>query len=122
MVKTLDVKVRRAYDKPSSQDGARVLVDRLWPRGIKKENAQLSEHLKAVAPSNELRKWYEHDPAKFVEFEQRYREELQGEEAARALEHLKQLSHEGTLTLLTASKRYDISNAEVLKRILCDSA
>src|SRR5581483_8585247 len=103
------VQVRRAYDPPEPGDGQRVLVDRLWPRGLSKERADLTEWCKDVAPSTELRKWYGHDPDRFAEFARRYRAELAEPEQAAALDHLKQLARNGPLTLLTAAKRSDIS-------------
>jgi uncharacterized protein YeaO (DUF488 family) len=113
-----DVRVRRIYDAPAQDDGKRVLVDRLWPRGISRERADLFEWCKAVAPSPELRQWYAHDPAKFDEFARRYRAELDDSERADALDALRALARAGTVTLLTASKRDDISEAEVLRRLL----
>lgn len=83
-----DVKVVRVYDEPDDQDGVRVLVDRVWPRGVSKDRAQLDEWLKAVAPSTALRKWYGHDPQRFAEFADRYRDELGAPEPAAALRHL----------------------------------
>ncbi|MGZ4521264.1 MAG: DUF488 domain-containing protein, partial [Mycobacteriaceae bacterium] len=71
-----DVNVRRAYDEPGAGDGARVLVDRIWPRGLSKERADFDEWCRTVAPSTELRKWYAHDPERFEEFGRRYRTEL----------------------------------------------
>jgi uncharacterized protein YeaO (DUF488 family) len=118
---TPQVRVRRAYDAPESSDGKRVLVDRLWPRGLAKEKAHLDDWCKDVAPSTELRKWYAHDPDKFAEFAQRYRHELQDPERAEALDRLRQDASEGPLTLLTAAKRSDISEATVLAEILTDS-
>lgn len=112
------VKVRRAYDEPSPSDGARVLVDRLWPRGLSKDRARLDEWCKDVAPSPELRKWYAHDPDRFAEFASRYAGELNEPERAEALGHLRELAAQGTLTLLTATKRADISEAAVLAGLL----
>jgi uncharacterized protein YeaO (DUF488 family) len=86
------VRVRRVYDEPEAADGRRVLVDRLWPRGLAKDAAHIDEWLKAVAPSNELRRWYGHDPAKWDEFRDRYGDELQEPERAGALEHLRELA------------------------------
>lgn len=110
------VSVRRIYDEPHDDDGARVLVDRIWPRGISKDKAKLSEWCKAVAPSTELRKWYNHDVDKFEEFERRYTEELHGAEESAALDHLRELAGSTKLTLLTASKAADISQAAVLAK------
>lgn len=91
-----------------------MLVDRLWPRGVSKSAAHLDEWDKAVAPSDELRRWYGHDPAKFAEFRERYDAELQAPERAEALAHLKDLARSGTITLLTATKDVEHSEAEVL--------
>lgn len=112
------VRVKRIYQDPGPGDGHRVLVDRIWPRGISKERAGLDEWCKQVAPSTDLRKWYAHDPAKFEEFSRRYHTELDDPERAEALDHLKQLANDGSLTLLTASKRVDISEATVLAELL----
>ncbi len=109
-----DVHVRRIYDEPSADDGARVLVDRVWPRGMKKDAAHLDEWLKDVAPSTELRTWYGHDPAKFAEFRRRYLAELAEPERAAALDRLRGLAGEGPLTLLTATRDVDHSQAAVL--------
>jgi uncharacterized protein YeaO (DUF488 family) len=108
------VQVRRVYDAPAPGDGTRVLVDRIWPRGMTKEKAALDEWCKQIAPSTELRKWYGHDPERFEEFTRRYGEELTEPERAQALAHLRGLAETGTLTLLTASKAADISEAAVL--------
>lgn len=112
------VQVRRVYDAPEPSDGTRVLVDRLWPRGLSKQKAQLDGWCKQVSPSPELRRWYAHDPEKFEEFAERYRTELQDPERADALEALRTVAASGTLTLLTAAKRDDISEATVLAEIL----
>ena len=114
------VQVRRIYDEAQKSDGTRVLVDRVWPRGVSKDKAELDEWVKDVAPSTDLRKWYSHDPEKFDEFARRFREELQSDDAAQALDELGELAQKGTLTLLTASKRDDISQATVLAEILND--
>ncbi|WP_210603866.1 DUF488 domain-containing protein [Brevibacterium oceani] len=112
------IRVRRIYDDPEPSDGTRVLVDRVWPRGVSKDHANLGEWLKDVAPSTELRQWYGHDPDKYDEFARRYREELKDDTRAEALDRLKDIAEKGTLTLLTASKRDDISQAAVLKKTL----
>lgn len=116
------VQVKRAYEDASPGDGYRVLVDRLWPRGLSKERAGFDEWCKTVAPSTQLRKWYSHDPEKFEEFSARYRDELEdpdGDQAA-ALAHLRDLAGQGPLTLITASKRSDISEATVLASLLTE--
>jgi uncharacterized protein YeaO (DUF488 family) len=115
---TPTVRVRRIYDEVQKADGTRVLVDRVWPRGVSKDKAELDEWIKDVAPSTELRKWYSHDPEKFDEFAHRFRKELDEDEAAEALDSLRDLAKKGTLTLLTAAKRDDISQATVLAEIL----
>ena len=118
MTKKPDVRVRRVYEEPEDQDGVRVLVDRIWPRGMTKAKAALDEWCKDVAPSTELRKWYRHDPAKFTEFTQRYRAELKQVERGKALQHLRDLAADHPLTLLTGTKEPDISEAAVLAGIL----
>lgn len=112
------VQVRRVYDAPESTDGRRVLVDRLWPRGVSKERAELDDWCKQVSPSTELRKWYAHDPDRFEEFGDRYRAELTEPDRAEALDGLRKHAASGMLTLLTAAKRSDISEATVLAEIL----
>jgi uncharacterized protein YeaO (DUF488 family) len=118
-----DVQVRRIYEDPRPDDGQRVLVDRIWPRGVSKERAHLDEWCKQIAPSTELRKWYGHDPEKYDEFDRRYRAELEAPERVEAYAHLRELAAKGRLTLLTASKRSDISEATVLaNRLSKDSS
>ncbi len=114
----LRVQVRRAYDAPEPGDGKRVLVDRLWPRGLAKAKANIDEWCKEVAPSTELRLWYRHDPALFGEFSRRYHSELSKGLQSDALAHLQDLAKSGTLTLLTATKQPEISEAEVLAELL----
>lgn len=115
---THKVQVRRVYDDPTRGDGNRVLVDRIWPRGMTKEKAKLDEWCKTVAPSTELRKWYHHDPERFTEFARRYRKELTQPEQTEALAHLRALAQDRNLTLLTASKAVEISEATVLAEML----
>ena len=112
------VRVRRVYDHRSEGDGRRVLVDRLWPRGVSKASADLDGWCKEIAPSSELRKWYSHDPGRFEEFRSRYRLELDDPERANALAHLRDLLADGSLTLLTATAHLEISQASVLAAIL----
>jgi uncharacterized protein YeaO (DUF488 family) len=112
------VQVRRVYDPPQPGDGARVLVDRLWPRGVSKAKADLDEWCMQVAPSTELRKWYNHDPERFDEFVRRYHVELRQPERSEALDHLRALANGATLTLLTATKEPERSEAEVLAKML----
>jgi uncharacterized protein YeaO (DUF488 family) len=98
--------------------GSGVLVDRLWPRGLAKNQAALDEWLKTVAPSDELRRWYGHQPDKFPAFRQRYQQELRGTEQSSALDHLRQLTRHGTVTLLTATRDIEHSEAAVLAEML----
>jgi uncharacterized protein YeaO (DUF488 family) len=118
MAKKNVVQVRRVYDDPGEGGGARVLVDRLWPRGLSKQKANLDEWCKDVAPSPELRKWYGHDPWRFAEFRRRYRVELKDPAHKEALGHLRELARRRRLTLLTATRDPDISEAAVLAEIL----
>ena len=113
-----DVRVGRVYDEPEPDDGTRVLVDRIWPRGLAKDKARLDQWFKQVAPSTELRKWYSHDPERFEEFGRRYLEELKDAERAQALKRLRELARSGTLTLLTATKHAEISQAAVLADLI----
>ncbi|HEY9565297.1 MAG TPA: DUF488 family protein [Nocardioides sp.] len=109
----------RIYDEPDG--GYRVLVDRLWPRGVSKAEASLDEWLKDVAPSTELRRWYGHDVARFDEFAHRYRAELQLPPASDAVRHLIELAQAGTLTLLTATRDVEHSAARVLQGALIEA-
>ncbi|HEX8960539.1 MAG TPA: DUF488 domain-containing protein [Geobacteraceae bacterium] len=110
------VRIKRIYDEPAPGDGRRVLIDRLWPRGISKDEAGIDEWLKEVAPSDELRKWFGHEPARWEEFRRRYWEELKvhGE----ILERLRSEARKGTVTLLFAAKDAEHNNAVVLKEML----
>jgi uncharacterized protein YeaO (DUF488 family) len=110
------IKVKRVYEKPSRTDGLRVLVDRLWPRGLSKERAAVKVWLKDLAPSTELRKWFGHDPEKWKQFQVRYRKELR--ERKEALKLLKQKSEEHTVTLLYGARDEEPNEALVLKKIL----
>ena len=112
------VRVRRVYDEPAPADGARVLVDRLWPRGVSKERAHLDDWLKDVAPSTELRKWYAHIPDRFSEFTARYLDELKQPERAPGLAELQKLRRQGPPTLLTATKNVESSEAAVIARLI----
>jgi len=112
------VKVRRVYEEPSPSDGRRVLVDRLWPRGLAKDAARIDEWLKAVAPSDALRRWYGHDPARFAEFRRRFDDELTEPERAEALRHLQELASSETITLLSAARDIEHSQAAELARRL----
>jgi uncharacterized protein YeaO (DUF488 family) len=113
-----NIKVRRAYESRAPDDGTRVLVDRMWPRGLTKAKADLDEWCKQIAPSTQLRRWYHHDPTRYAEFARRYKTELKEPERADALTHLHKLAQTQTLTLLTASKQSEISEAAVLAELL----
>jgi uncharacterized protein YeaO (DUF488 family) len=110
--------VKRVYEERSADDGTRVLVDRLWPRGLAKATAGMDEWCKEVAPSTALRQWYGHDPAKLAEFRRRYTAELAEPERAAALDHLRDLARGGRLTLITATKHLELSHATVLAETL----
>ncbi len=112
------IALKRAYEPPARQDGYRVLVERLWPRGVRKEALDLDEWAKEVAPSTELRKWYAHDPAKWKEFVQRYRRELANPEVQPELDALAARARRGRVTLLFAAHDPALSNATVLKEVL----
>jgi uncharacterized protein YeaO (DUF488 family) len=117
-MKGRSIDVRRVYEEPQPEDGARILVDRLWPRGLARAAAALDEWCKNVAPSDELRKWYGHDPDRFAEFSRRYQRELKDPEHAQVVGHLRDLAGHERLTLLTATKQPDISEAAVLAEVL----
>lgn len=112
----MEIRIKRVYLPAADDDGFRILVDRLWPRGIKKVDAHVDLWLKDVAPSQELRKWFAHDPEKFPEFAERYRKELEG---SGALETLRQtIAAHPVVTLLFAAKDEQHNNAVVLKGLL----
>jgi uncharacterized protein YeaO (DUF488 family) len=116
-----DIRVRRVYDEPGPADGTRVLVDRIWPRGLRKDAATLDDWARDVAPSAELRTWYGHDPARFDEFRRRYVDELSQAGRRAALGRLRARAAAGTpepLTLLTATRDVEHSHAAVLAQIL----
>ncbi len=110
------VKIKRIYDPPASEDGRRVLVDRLWPRGVAREEARIDEWLKEIAPSDDLRKWFGHDPTRWEEFRNRYRHELEGHDDI--LARLRAEAKKGRVTLLFAAKDEEHNNAVVLKGLL----
>lgn len=112
------VRIGRVYEPPDQLQGKRVLVDRVWPRGLTRPAAALDDWCREVAPSNELRRWYGHDPARFEEFRKRYTAELKDPTRAEALGHLRAMARDGDLILLTATKRLDISQAAVLAGLL----
>lgn len=110
------LKIKRIYDQPSSADGKRILIDRLWPRGLKKEDARIDEWVKEIAPSNELRKWFNHDPNKWGEFKKRFFQELQGSQDI--VSDIVSAARKGTVTLLFGSKEERFNNAVALKEYI----
>jgi uncharacterized protein YeaO (DUF488 family) len=110
----IDLALKRIYDAPAATDGKRLLVDRVWPRGVSKEHAALDGWLRELAPSTALRKWYGHDPARWTEFCKRYRAELRSQRPA--METLRRLATGNRVTLLDTSH----SNAAVLKELVAD--
>ncbi|MGE2720312.1 DUF488 domain-containing protein [Mycolicibacterium celeriflavum] len=112
------VDIARVYDAPGDEGGIRVLVDRLWPRGFRKDDARVGRWLPAVAPSTELRRWYAHQPERFDEFVARYTAELETDAGAQALDELRGRLAEGPVVLVTATRDLALSNAAVLRNIL----
>ncbi len=115
------VALKRAYEEADANDGTRVLVDRLWPRGLSKERARVDAWLKEVAPSDELRRWFGHDPDKFAEFRKRYEAELASESGKEAVTKLRELVKRGHVTLLFAARDMEHNNAVVLRDVLMKS-
>lgn len=110
------IQVKRIYEPPSESDGQRLLVERLWPRGMKKETARLDAWLRDVAPSTPLRQWFKHDPAKWAEFQRRYREEL--DQHPDAWKPIIEAAHKGKVTLLFSSHDAEHNNVVALKAYL----
>jgi uncharacterized protein YeaO (DUF488 family) len=113
-----NVRLKRAYDSPAADDGQRVLVDRLWPRGVKKADAAVDHWAKELAPSTKLRKWFGHDPARWEEFRRRYSEEIN--HRADELDRLRDLALKGPVTLVYAARDEIHNDAVVLREILLD--
>ena len=112
----MNILIKRVYEEPDADDGTRILVDRLWPRGLTKEKARIDLWLKDVAPSTNLRKWFAHDPVKWTEFQARYREEL--EKGKEQITLLRQEAAKGTITLLYGARDQQHNEAVVLQRLL----
>ncbi len=110
------IKIKRVYDPPSEDDGKRVLVDRLWPRGVKREDAKIDEWVREIAPSNQLRKWFAHDPSRWQLFKMRYKQELK--EKSEIIERFCKEAKRGIITLLFAAKDIEHNNAIVLKEVI----
>lgn len=114
------VRVKRVYEDPEPCDGRRVLVDRLWPRGLSKDTAALDEWMRDVAPSHELRRWYGHDPTRAAQFAARYRSELADATHAAAVVQLREYAEAGPVTLLTAARDLAHAHTAVLADILAE--
>lgn len=112
------IRIKRVYCEPSSRDGIRILVDRIWPRGVSKKRASLAAWRKDLAPSSSLRKWFGHDPNKWEAFKKRYRKELCYAESEKGLNELAQLSRQKTLTLVYSAADEEHNQAVVVKEIL----
>ena len=110
------IQIKRVYEDKSKNDGHRILIDRLWPRGVSKEDAHFDEWMKELAPSTELRKWFDHKPERFEEFSKRYKKELA--EKKELLDKLKELAKKRKVTLLFAAKDTEINNAVVIQEVL----
>jgi uncharacterized protein YeaO (DUF488 family) len=114
----MTVKLKRAYEPPDPADGTRYLVERLWPRGVKKEALELTDWLKELAPSTDLRKWYDHKPDRRSEFTRRYREELSAPEAWAAIERLAKESRRRPVTLVFSTHDVELSGAAYLAQVI----
>lgn len=112
------IRIKRAYDPPRADDGERILVDRLWPRGVTKEAARLSRWVKEIGPTTELRQWFGHDPSRWEAFRQRYEQELRQPEKHAMLLDLARMSRRGVVTLVFAAKDETRNNAVVLKDLI----
>ena len=114
----LDVRAKRAYDPAEDGDGYRILIDHVWPRGISRERARLDDWARELAPSDELRKWFDHDPGRFAEFRARYRDQLADQ--SQRLDELRIRARSGTLTIVYAARDRQQNNAVVLSELLRD--
>jgi uncharacterized protein YeaO (DUF488 family) len=112
------LKVKRAYEKKEPDDGQRILIDRLWPRGVKKSEAEIDEWLKELGPSTQLRKWFAHDPQKWPEFKKRYIAELSDHHIVELLENIAQESLADNVTLIYGAKDTEHNNARVLEELI----
>lgn len=112
------IRLARVYDEPTDDDGLRVLVDRLWPRGLRRGDPRVGRWCKEMAPSTELRRWYGHQSDRYTEFSRRYRAELREPSVAAELDQLRELAASGPVTLLTATKHIEDSQLAVLKKVL----
>ncbi len=112
------IKIKRIYDRASPEDGKRIYIDRLWPRGMRKEEVKIDEWLKEISPSDALRKWFGHDPSKYEEFKRRYTKEL--EKHPEIIEKIRKEGKKGTVSLLFSAKDVEHNNATVLREILAE--
>jgi uncharacterized protein YeaO (DUF488 family) len=112
----MDIRFKRAYEPPERSDGYRVLIDRIWPRGVSKEQAHLDEWARDLAPSSELRHWFGHDPARYAEFRRRYLDELKAQQEK--LRELRRRAREETLTLVYGARDTEHNDAVVLAELL----
>jgi len=112
------IATKRVYDPPSRTDGTRILVDRVWPRGVKKEEAHVEQWMRELGPSNQLRKFFGHDPARWREFRTRYLAELGRPDAASLLAELLKIARSGSLTLIYSAKDQEHNQAVVLRELL----
>lgn len=112
------IKIKRVYEAPAADDGARILVDRLWPRGLSSRQAQIDEWMKELAPSSSLRTWFGHEPRRWGEFKKRYVQELKTPEKKSLVADVAQRARQGTVTLLYAARDQEHNNASVLKEFL----
>ena len=112
----MSLKIKRAYEAPTDDDGTRILVDRLWPRGLSKAKAKIDLWLKDVAPSTELRKWFAHDPARWAEFQARYKDELK--QHGEQIDLLKQKAAKGPVTLIYGARDQEHNEAVILEKLL----
>ncbi len=110
------IKIKRIYEPASPDDGKRIYIDRLWPRGMKREEVKIDEWLKEISPSDGLRKWFGHDPSKYTEFKKRYAKELEKHEET--LERIRREGKQETVTLLFSAKDVEHNNATVMKELL----
>lgn len=115
----MTVKMKRVYDVAATKDGQRILVDRIWPRGVSKEDARIHEWLKSIGPSDELRKWFDHDKEKYDAFKKKYKQELESGEQKKALDQLETIVKDNpTVTLVFGSKEETYNQATVLKEMV----
>ncbi len=119
-IATSRIKLKRAYEPPAPDDGTRILIDRLWPRGVKKSDAEIDDWMKEIAPSADLRKWFGHDPERWQEFRRRYKAELK--EHPDEVAHLRTLAARGRVTLVFAARDEAHKDAVVLREMLLGKA